>query len=197
MNQRTAQIDRTRQAILEAAIDAYLSESDPTDLTMQTIADAAGVSHRTLYRHFSNRRELVNAIGRAVDQRLVDSGLWSEITSFEAWISGVDEVVAFGAAHRDQLRRGLALAVSTGDHRTDRDEMYWEFFRERFPHLDEESARQSFVCLRSLLSAVNVILMGERFDLSPDELAPAIGFGVETLIGRITEMDRAAAEASS
>jgi AcrR family transcriptional regulator len=196
MNQRIAQIDRTRQAILEAAIDAYLSESDPTDLTMQAIADAAGVSHRTLYRHFSSRQALINAIGQAVDQRLVDTGTWNEITSFEAWTSRVDDVVAFGAAHRDQLRRGLALAIATGDHRTDRDEMYWEYFRERFPHLDDETARQSFVCLRSLLSAINVILVGERFDLSPDELAPAIGFGVETLLARITALDLAAREES-
>jgi AcrR family transcriptional regulator len=197
MNQRVAQIDRTRQAILEAATDLYLSESDPTALTMQAIADAAGVSHRTLYRHFSSRQELINAIGQAVDQRLVDSGLWNEVTSFETWIGGVDEVVAFGAAHRDQLRRGLAIAIATGDHRTDRDEMYWDFFRARFPHLDDETARQSFVCVRSLLSAINVILMGERFDVAPDELAPTIGFGVQALLDRIAALDEAAQEASS
>jgi AcrR family transcriptional regulator len=197
MNQRTAQIDRTRQAILDAAIDTYLGEADPSELTMQNIADAAGVSHRTLYRYFPSRQELTNAIGKEMDRRTIEGGVWTEVTSFEVWTSGIEDVVAFGAAHREQLRRTLTLSLATGEYRTDRDEMYWELFQERFPHLDERTAREAFLCIRALLSAANVILMGERFDLSPDDLAPVIDFGVHALVEHITALDAAAAEASS
>jgi AcrR family transcriptional regulator len=197
MNQRASQIDRTRNAILDAAIDAYLGETDPSELTMQAIADAAGVSHRTLYRYFPSRRELVNAIGKEIDAQLAETGGWVEVDAFDTWISAVERAMAFGAIHREQLRRSLVLAVTSGDHRTDRDEMYWQLFQDRFPHLDEQTARQAFLCIRTLLSASNVILMGERFDLSPEELAPVIDFGVEALIGRVAELDGATTRASS
>lgn len=197
MNQRATQIDRTRNAILEAAIDAFLGETDPADLTMQALADAAGVSHRTLYRHFPSRKELVNAVGKEVDRKAAESGAWKEIESFDSWTQGVEQTVAFGAAHREQLRRSLAMSIATGEFRTDRDERYWDLFRERFPHLDDETARRAFLCIRTLLSASNVILMAERFGLAPDEMTPVIEFGVDTLLDRVAQMDESVEGASS
>lgn len=196
MNQRTAQIDRTRQAILDAALEAYLNSSDPSSLTMQALADSAGVSHRTLYRHFPSRNELVNEIGKLVDQRAAEEGGWQDPATFDEWVDGIEASMAFGAAHREQLRQGMIFGLGEGAYRTDRDEMYWGYFRERFPNLDDDTARQAFVCLRALHSSSNVVWLGERLDMSAEDLIPAVRFGVEVLIERIAEMDERAGEAS-
>ncbi len=65
MAERTNQVDRTRKAILDAATEIVFGTASPEEFTMQNVADAAGVSHRTLYRYFPSRAELINAVGAA------------------------------------------------------------------------------------------------------------------------------------
>lgn len=195
MNPRTRQTDRTRNAIIEATIELILGGSDPSSFTMQAVADAAGVSHRTLYRYFAGRHELVNAVGAHMDSVLADAAPFDPVPSFDVWMSNIDAMVAFGATHRETLRKTAALSVSTGVWRSDRDERYWHLFRERFPHLDEDEARQDFAVLRSVYGASSIVLVGERFGLSPEELAPALERAVADLLTAITARDEAAAGA--
>ncbi len=197
MNLRTNQLDRTRTAILEAAKTFVFGEADPASFTMQAVADAAGVSHRTLYRHFESRQDLVNAVGAVLDEELTDVVATDVLDSFEKWTGQVDQVLTFGAMHREALRRGLVVGITGAEFRSDRDEAYWRIFRQRFPHLDETEARQDFVALRHLLGASNVILMGERFRMSPEELTPAIQRSIDTLIADIDRRNTTAAEVSA
>lgn len=194
MNVRTNQLDRTRNAIIDAATQMVFGENDPRAITMQAVADAAGVSHRTLYRHFESRQDLINAVGAELDGQLAAAVASDVLDSFENWIGQVAQVLTFGATHREKLRRALIVSISGSEFRSDRDEAYWRMFRERFPHLDETEARQDFVALRHLLGANNVILMGERFGMSPQELVPVIRRSVDTLVEDIRRRDTAAAE---
>ena len=59
---RDTTLDRTRAAIVDAAA-LVLAESG-TGATLVSVADAAGISRATLYRHFSSRDEL---LGELVD----------------------------------------------------------------------------------------------------------------------------------
>jgi AcrR family transcriptional regulator len=193
MNQRISQLDRTRHAIIEAASAMVFGEADPQSITMQAIADSAGVSHRTLYRHFPSRRELINAVGAEIDAAVDDAAPHEVLESFDRWVSSIPQIVGFGATHRETLRRGLAVGIASGEFRTDRDDRYWALFQERFPHLDPDEARQDFVALRHLLGSSNVILMGERFAMSPDEIIPAMERSVASLLADIERRNIAAA----
>lgn len=189
MNQRVDQLERTRVAIIEAAAEFVVSEQDPAAFTMQAVADRAGVSHRTLYRHFQDRQDLVDATGKFLDAQFGGE----EPTQFDEWLSAIARIVAFGATHRELMRRATALGVVAGAWRTDRDEHYWQMFRERFPHLDESVARQDFAMFRHVLGAANVVMIGERFALSVDEVAAAMERAVRALVASIDERDAAAA----
>jgi AcrR family transcriptional regulator len=189
MNQRVSQLDRTRATIVEAATDLIFGTTNPEQVTMQAIADAAGVSHRTLYRHFPGRSELINEIGGAFDAQLADAAGIEEPEDFDHWVDNAEWAIAFGATHRDLLRRTLVVAAASGEFRTDRDEAYWVLFRARFPHLPEPEAREDFVAIRHLLGAVNVILMGERFQMSPDRLTDLISRAVRTLVADVERRD--------
>ena len=193
MTKRERQTDRTRAAIMDAASDFVFGTANPEEFTMQNVADAAGVSHRTLYRYFSSRQELINSIGPSIDDRFDGALEKDPLESFDNWIGGVDQMVAFGATHVELMHRVLSLEIVTGEWRTDRDDIYQKLFRDRFPHLDEAEARQDFAILRHLLSSVNSVLIGQRFELTPAETAAGIERGVQALIEAIAERDAAVA----
>ncbi len=197
MNQRVSQLDRTRGAIVAAAAEIIFGATNPDDITMQAIADAAGVSHRTLYRHFPGRTDLINEVGRRFDVELGERAGITDPTDLGEWVDGIESAIAFGATNRETLRRALIVSISGGEFRSDRDEMYWRQFREAFPHLDESEARHDYIAIRHLLGSSNVILVGERFQLPPEELVEVIGRSIATLLRDVERRDAEAAEVRS
>ncbi len=193
MTKRTNQTERTRATIVDTASEMVFGSTHAEDLTMQNVADAAGVSHRTLYRYFASRKELFNAVGAAYDKRLDSSISDDVLVSFDSWISGVGEIMAFGATHADMLKRTLALSVTAGEWRSDRDKAYWNLFRDTFPDLEESVARQDFAVLRHVLWSTNAVLIGHRFELTADEVTTAVERAVAVLVADIEERDRDAA----
>ncbi len=191
MTLRERQTELTRTAIVEAASDLLFGSDDVRDFTMQEVADRAGVSHRTIYRHFGSREELINAIGRSFDDRLGESDLPQ---TFEEWIGAVPWLVSFARTHDSIVRRGFLLGFATGSWRTDRDEHYWTLFRRRFPHLPEDVARQDFAALRHLYSAAATLQLGERFRLDAAGVAAALGRALDALVADIDHRDRQAAQ---
>ncbi len=59
LNEKHSQL--TRRLVLEAATD-LLEEHAVDALSMATIAEAAGISERTIYRHFESRAVLLDAL---------------------------------------------------------------------------------------------------------------------------------------
>lgn len=190
MSPRTQQLERTRSAIIDAAAEFFLSEADPREFTMGAIADRAGVSHRTLYRHFADRQDLIDATASRLDAQMGSD--FEEVVDFDSWTRAVAGVVAFGVRHREVLRRATMLGLATGVWRSDRDERYWRLFRHRFPHLDEATARQDFAMLRHCLGAANVLTVGERFHLAPEDLIDGMLRSVDVLVESIARRDAAA-----
>lgn len=194
---RERQTELTRSTIIRAATDLIFGQSDGRDFTMQQVADLAGVSHRTLYRHFASREELINAVGRSWDLLLEEGDEIARLPqTFDEWISRTPRLVAFARTHDAVLRRAFLLSFSTGAWRTDRDEHYWTLFRERFPHLPEDEAREDFAAFRQLYSAASCLQLGERFGLDGPGVVAAVDRGAKAMIADIAERDRRAAEAT-
>src|SRR5919206_3014957 len=59
----------TRERILSAVAD-LLERGDPEDLTMPGVAEASGVSLRTVYRYYPTREQLLEAAGRWIGDEL-------------------------------------------------------------------------------------------------------------------------------
>ncbi|MGI9584134.1 MAG: TetR/AcrR family transcriptional regulator [Acidimicrobiia bacterium] len=189
MAKRTNQIDRTRMAIIDAATEMVFGTTDPADLTMQNIADTAGVSHRTLYRYFPTRTDLINAVGATYDAQLDSDVADSVKGSFDGWVSSAQQVADFGALTEADLLRSVSVSIAAGEWRTDRDMAYWELFRKEFPNLDGQTAREDFAVLRSLLWAVQTVFMRQRFELTPAQVASAINRAVKPLLIDIRRRD--------
>jgi AcrR family transcriptional regulator len=63
---RDAHRDLTRVRIVDAAVALF--EANPDELTLARVAAAAGMTERTLYRHFATRDELMTAVWARVNE---------------------------------------------------------------------------------------------------------------------------------
>jgi AcrR family transcriptional regulator len=96
---------RSLQRILDGAM-AALSRRGATQLSMTEVCDAAGISRATLYRYFSNKQDLLAAVGEHVSRNFID---------------GMKAVIAQSEAPGDRLRLVLEFFTRyTGQVKTDR-----------------------------------------------------------------------------
>jgi AcrR family transcriptional regulator len=80
MRRRAEQVDKTRQRIVEATVELHGSVG-PAATTIAAIADLAGVTRLTVYRHFPDDAALFGACSAhwLSRQQLPDPGTWSQI----------------------------------------------------------------------------------------------------------------------
>ena len=77
MRRRAEQVDRTRQRIVEATVELHGSVG-PAATTIAAIAEAAGVTRLTVYRHFPDEDALFAARSAhwLARQQLPDPAAW-------------------------------------------------------------------------------------------------------------------------
>ena len=80
MRRRAEQVDQTRQRIVEATVELHGSVG-PAATTIAAIAQAAGVTRLTVYRHFPDEAALFGACSAhwISQQQLPDPAAWSGI----------------------------------------------------------------------------------------------------------------------
>ena len=193
-------IEATRQAILAAGAELLLERRDD-GFTVQDVADRAGLTHRTVYRYFPTRHELLAATARSVTP--IEGDGFESVSSVDEWLDALEPHFARTEADLALVRRLFAAVLASDDLQEEdmarqRDAHRWEVFRTEFPLLSERDARHTFATLRHLTSSTSYLLYRLRFGLSPVEAAAAI----RTAAGQIVELARArerarAAEASS
>jgi len=197
----TRHTEATGKAILKAASDLFL-ERKFDGFSVQEVADRAGLTHRTVYRYFPTRQELM----RATVQHLapgMDEEPFSEVSTVEDWIDAVGAHLALIEANFEVVR-GLMVAALASDELLrsdqrlrDREAHRWEVFRRQFPHLPEGEARRTFATLRHLTSPVSYVFMRLRFGMSPTEAKEAIQSGASQIVEQAARRDRAAKEGRS
>jgi AcrR family transcriptional regulator len=96
---------RSLQRILDGAM-AALSRRGATQLSMTDVCDAAGISRATLYRYFSNKQDLLTAVGEHVSRNFID---------------GIQAAIAESDTPADRLRLVLEFFIRyTAQVKTDR-----------------------------------------------------------------------------
>jgi len=105
MQKRGEAVDRTRQRITDAAVRLHTSIG-PSEASMSAVADEAGVTRVTLYRHFSSMDDLFRACmahWRSLHP-LPDPNRWRSIPSFERRLrAALAELYGWYAENGDDL----------------------------------------------------------------------------------------------
>jgi AcrR family transcriptional regulator len=108
-----ADAQRNRELLLAAAVAAF-SRNEP-EVTLESIAKAAGVGIGTLYRHFPSREALVDAAYRSELARLCDSvpGLLATMPPDKALRTWMEEFLEYMTTKRG-MSDALRMVIASG-----------------------------------------------------------------------------------
>ena len=171
----------TRERILAAVAD-LLERGDADELTVPAVAEASGVSLRTVYRYYPTREALLEAAGRWIGDELLR----------HPYPSDLDEVAdLYEAGCRDfEERPGLvrALALSQlgrsvrGYRRRERLETIGQALRSELTGLSSEELRRAEAVLAYLHNVLAYTTLREESGLAGEEIGEAIGWAIRTLV---------------
>ena len=136
----------TRAQILQALVDVVLNDGIHA-FSVQHVAKRAGVSHRTVYRHFPTREALLDGLSELLTGPPEHATIGNAAIrqSFSAFDASADLTRAY-------VITSLALGIEPSD-RPGRTEKMHANFASRFPNLDPEEVRVTFATLRVLVSS--------------------------------------------
>jgi AcrR family transcriptional regulator len=179
----------TRERILGAVAD-LLERGDADELTVPAVAEASGVSLRTIYRYYPTRDELLEAAGRWIGDELLKH-------PYPRTLDDVAALYQAGARDFDE-RPGLvrALALSQlGQHvrgyrRRERLESIGRALRGELTELSASELAQAEAVLAYLHNVLAYTTLREESGLSGEEIGDAIGWAIRTLIADLRKRNR-------
>lgn len=184
---RRHQTEVTRDRILEA-VAAIISEGRILDFSVKEVADRAGVSYASVYRHFPTRESLLEAIYEAASEIMAQSFPFAPRSLDEIPAMAGKTVAVF--EEKATIVQAFTMALSANDvqpqSRRERDQQYQQMVAESAPHLDPEVARQFAAIICHLYSSLTWATLKQRFGLSAEGTAEAITWALQTLIRDLT-----------
>ena len=179
---RDRQTAQTREFILDA-VTALLGDRRVDDVTTRDIAAAAGVSERTVYRHFPDR----NALLHGLSQRLHLGGVKPSFG-----IGGVDDIAPTSRRLMELLDENYVTARAeavfnadprrfAADTQANSREMR-ETIAKDFPKLGEREQLRIAAVIRCLVSTQAWLRMREEFGVPGTESGPVVAWVIDTII---------------
>src|SRR5690349_19246660 len=177
MRLRERQAERVRVSVLDTVI-AQLETRAPDNVSMAEIAEAAGVSLRTLYRYFPDREALLHAAGEHLYATL----------EVPYDIAGPDKISASfqKAARQLSTRPGLtrALVRTTAGRaarsavRSRRVEAIDNALRPVTKDLDSATARQATAVIAHLCGAASWVMIADETGLTDVQAQRAVAWAI-------------------
>jgi AcrR family transcriptional regulator len=180
---RDRQVAQTRELILDAVTE-LLGDRRPDEVTTRDIAMLAGVSERTVYRHFPDRDALLEGLTGRLPQ------LDGVAPSFEA--GGLDALAPTSrrlmALLDEHFVMARAEAVFTADPRRfaagtqANSRGMLQLLATELPELDEGERRRIAAVIRCLVSTQAWLRMREEFDVPGTESGPVVAWVIDTIV---------------
>ncbi len=191
---RKRQKELTRASILEALAEIIVEEG-PLGFAVQNVADRAGVSHRTVYRYFPNRKSMCEGIIDHFERLRDEQGERATPQSLKDLL-GILPITFSSFGNNRALVRSLALlSLSTGampDRVRDRDRLVTRFVRELAPSISRTDQDRSIALIRHLGSSISWMILNTRFDRSDSEAADIVVHGIDLAIRDLKRQERKA-----
>ncbi|HEY3365928.1 MAG TPA: TetR/AcrR family transcriptional regulator [Symbiobacteriaceae bacterium] len=162
--------------------------------SMQDVADRAGISYASVYRHFPNREALLEAMyewGTAVARSQTPPAPRT-LDEIPAWVEGSIPVFEQHAAVNQAIMAFLAAVNSNPESRRSRDEAIDRIVADSTPHLSEAFARRAAAVIRYLAGSQGWASLRQRFGLDPADTAAALTWALQVLIREIKQAEAAA-----
>jgi len=181
--------EATRERIIDALVRVVLDEGVHT-FSVATVAKRAGISHRTVYRHFASREELLEGLSEAIDaptsapeaaafrRPLVDQAREGAVGLFGVLEATRDRATA-------EFIIGVALRHTTRGKRQRWAQARAEV-REHFPALSPDEQLAGAAVLRALMSSNAWFHLCVQLDVPVDAAAQGISRAIELVLEDLT-----------
>ena len=179
----------TRQRILGAVAD-LLERDHAGELTVPEVAEASGVSLRTIYRYYPTREALLEAAGRWIGDELLRH-------PYPRTLDDVADLYEEGCADFDE-RPGLvrAMALSQlgqdvrGYRRRERTQAIGQTLRAELDGLSEQELRSAEAVLAYLHNILAYTAMREENGMAGEEIGQSVGWAIRALIADLRKRNR-------
>jgi len=180
---RRRQQENTRNRIMEA-VAAVISEGRILSFSMKDVADRAGVSYGSVYRHFPTREVLLEGLYETAAE-IVGQGISLTSLSLDE-ISAVARKTVATFEENATIVQAFTMALAAGNiqprSRRQRDQKYQQMVVESAPHLAPEVARQAAAIICHLHSSLTWATLRQRFGLSAEATADALTWVLQALV---------------
>jgi AcrR family transcriptional regulator len=181
----------TRELILRSVAD-HLETGEPPEITVPDVAAAAGVSVRTVYRHFASREELIAAAADWISERVLTTPFPQTVDEFAAnWAAGAKSFDA-----HPNLVRAMAISRAGNMVRSARRARRLEGMRQalrdvsgNLPTADQRRAEAIFGYLINMLAWVT---MRDENGFSGEQTGEAVGWAIQVLLDDLRRRNEAA-----
>jgi AcrR family transcriptional regulator len=189
---RDQQQQLTREIILRSVAD-QLESGDLSEITVPDVARSAGVSVRTVYRHFASREDLIREAAEWISAHLFGASLMPE-TVAELAADYRENLVAFD--EHPMLVRAMAVSRAGNSVRSARRERRLESLGralgEVTDNLSQEERRQAEALFGYLVNMLAWVTMRDEYGLSGAQIATAMDWALGTLIDDLRRRNEAA-----
>ncbi len=186
---RQKQAEATRELILQSMAD-LMEEHGPDAISNRQIAERAGLTEITIYRHFSSREVLLSALW---NRRNANEGVAG---GFPAALDEITDRLPLLYASFDQTPAHIQATLTTPEGRVlraSRDEDRRAAFLQavdELPGLNEEEKRAAAGILQLLYSGYAWLSMREQWGMGGQEAAEAAAWAARTLIADLKNPSR-------
>ncbi len=177
----------TTARIVNALVDV-ISTDGITEFSVQSVADRANVSHRTVYRHFPSREALLEGITDYLENPMRAEGLPGVPEDLDDCVDTIESVFAFFESNAPIIEAMVIVRLALGmepSRSSERTEGFVEIVRNGAPHLPPDEAHSYAMGLRAIASSQHWYVLTRRLGLSTEQASKVAADTLRALIGEI------------
>jgi AcrR family transcriptional regulator len=183
---REAQAAQTRERIASAAADLLGEGSTADSITFRAVAERAGVTEMTVYRHYPTRDALMQGLWRQLNARMapgvgMPDSIDTLLAQHSALFTGFDRVAPQIVASI-VTEPGREMRASLNEQRC---KAFRGIAREAAPGLSPAECTRAAAVLQLLHSAHAWMSLREQWGLDGREIGAATRWAIETLLAEL------------
>ncbi len=191
---RQRQNELTKELILKALAKVII-EKGVHNFSVQTVADGAGVSHRTVYRHYQTREALLEGLAAYLDG-LFENRRYNPVPEKASEVLEAVTDVFQVFEEVDIYVKALILARLATGHRgkstLQRDIAFRKIISDLAPNLDDGERRCAAMVIRHLISSTTWMILTDSLGLTTEEALQGVKWALEVLFDDLKKRNRRA-----